>query len=72
MHNDKKLLGENITEPPGLPDNILRYRLVDVFTAASDNDMREEVLGEFCKTNPNLQPLIAGRIGPRNRISWKK
>ena len=55
----KKLLGRNITEPPGLPDTILQYRLVDVFTAASDNDMREEVLMEFCKKDSTLRLLIA-------------
>ena len=55
----KKLLGKNITEPPGLPDPILQYRLLDVFTAASDNDMREEVLMEFCKKDSTLQLLIA-------------
>lgn len=55
----RKLLGEKITEPPGLPDNMLQYRLVDVFTAASDNDMREEVLAEFCKTDTKLRLLIA-------------
>ena len=46
----RKLLGEK-SQPPDLPDNILHNRLVDVFTAASDNDMREEVLAEFCETN---------------------
>ena len=55
----KKLLRENITEPPGLPDNIVQYRLVDVFTAASDADMKEEILAEFCKRNSNLRLLIA-------------
>ena len=55
----KKLLGENITEPPGLPDNMVQYRLVDVFTAASDADMKEEILAEFCKRNSNLRLLIA-------------
>ena len=32
----KKLLGIYITEPPGLPDNLLQFRLIDIFTAASD------------------------------------
>ena len=59
MHGDEKLLGKNITQSPGLPDTILQYRLVDVFTAASDNDMREEVLMEFCKKDSTLRLLIA-------------
>lgn len=55
----RKLLGKNITEPPGLPDNMLQYRLVDVFTAASDNDIREEILAEFRKSNSSIRLLIA-------------
>ena len=55
----RKLLGKNITEPPGLPDPILQYRLVDAFTAASDNDMREEILMEFCNKDSTLRLLIA-------------
>ena len=55
----RKLLGQNITEPPGLPDNMVEYRLVDVFTAASNTDMREEVLAEFCKCDSNIRLLIA-------------
>lgn len=49
----KKLLGKNITESPSLPDNMVQYRLVDMFTAASDADMNEEILAKFCKTNSN-------------------
>ena len=53
----KRLLGKKITEP--LPDNMVQYRMVDVFTAASDTDVREEILVEFCKSNSNLRLLIA-------------
>ena len=55
----RKLLGQNITEPPGHPDNMIKYRLVDVFTAASSTEMREEVLAEFCKCDSSIQLLIA-------------
>ena len=55
----RKLLGQNITEPPGLPDNMVEYRLVDVFTAASNTEMREEVLAEFCKCDSSIRLLIA-------------
>ena len=54
----KRLLGSNITEPPGLP-SMLQFRLIDVFTAASNTSMREEVLKEFCKTDTKLRLLIA-------------
>jgi len=44
----KRLLGPDISDPPGLVSD-LHHRLIDVFMAASDNDMKEEVLKEFCK-----------------------
>jgi len=55
----KKLLGESITEPPNLPDNFLQFRLIEVFTAASDNDMREEIISELCKSDTKLRIIIA-------------
>jgi len=55
----KELLGKNITEPPHLPDNFLQFRLIDIFTAASDNDMREEIITEFCKSDTKLRLIIA-------------
>jgi len=55
----KKLLGEHITEPPGLPDSFLPFRLIDVFTAASDTDLREEIIVEFCKPDTKLRLIIA-------------
>ena len=55
----KKLLGKNISEPPGIPDSLLQFRLIDVFTAASDIDVREEIIAEFCKTRTNLRLIIA-------------
>ena len=56
----KKLLGKDITEPPKLPDHFLQFRLIDVFTAASDNDMREEIITEFCKSDTKLTLIIVG------------
>ena len=54
----RRFLGPHITDPSGQP-SILQFRLVDVFTAASDNDMREEVLKEFSKKDTKLRLLIA-------------
>lgn len=54
-----KKLGIYITEPPGLPNNLLQFRLIDVFTAASDVDMRESILAEFCRSETNLRLIIA-------------
>ena len=51
-------LGPDITDPSGVPSD-LQHRLIDVFTAASDSDVREEVLKEFCKVASTLRLLIA-------------
>jgi len=53
----KKFLGKNITEPPSLPDSFLRFRLIDAFTAASDNDMREEIITDTAKNDHFFLPL---------------
>ena len=58
MYNDEEVLGSKITEPPGLP-SMLQFRLIDIFTAASNVSMREEVLKEFCKADTKLRLLIA-------------
>lgn len=54
----KRYLGKNITEPPGLP-NIIEFRLINLFTAASTAEMKAKVLVEFCKSDNNLRLVIA-------------
>lgn len=54
----KKLLGKYITEPPGIPDSFLEFRLMNIFTAASDTGVQEEILAEFCKSQTNLRLVI--------------
>ena len=56
--NLKKTLGSNITEPPGLP-NLVEFRLINLFTAATTSRMREKILEEFCKNNSTLRLVIA-------------
>ena len=54
----KRQMGSDITEPPDAL-NILRYRLVDMFTSGSTSTMRERILEEFCKTSTKLRLIIA-------------
>ena len=54
----KRRLGKNITEPPGLP-NIVEFRLINLFTAASTADMKAKVLKEFCRSDTKLRLVIA-------------
>lgn len=54
----KKLLGQNITYPPGVPA-ILPFRMISLFTAASRQEIREETLQEFCKPGSTLRLIIA-------------
>ena len=39
--------------------NIIEFRLINLFTAASTTEMREEVLAEFRKQNTRLRLVIA-------------
>ena len=50
----KKLVGARITEPPGLPVNHIKLRLIDIFTAGSKTEMREAVIAEFCCSDTKL------------------
>ena len=53
-------MGKNITDPPGaLYDGIVDFRLADMFTAVSSQEMREALLKEFCKSGSRLRLLIA-------------
>ena len=54
----KRLLGKNLTEPPGIRPTV-GVCLVDVFTSVSTNEMREVLLKEICKPNTTLRLLIA-------------
>ena len=54
----KKLLGQNVTEPPGIPA-VLPFRMVHLFTSASRVELREDILHNFCKSNSTLRLLIA-------------
>lgn len=55
----KNLLGPSITEPPGLPENVLNFRLVDMFTAGARKEMREEIVTEFCRHDTKLRVIVA-------------
>lgn len=44
----KRMLGPSITEPPGVPVTIIKFRLIDLFTSGSTTDMREAIVEEFC------------------------
>ena len=53
-----QFLGANVTEPPGYP-NVLKYRLLTMFSRASTTDMKEKVIAAFCSTNIVLRIVIA-------------
>ena len=54
----KRRLGKNITEPLGLP-NIVEFRIINLFTAASTADMKTKVLKEFYRSDTKLRLVIA-------------
>ena len=51
-------LGNNFTDPPGYPD-YHRFRLVDMYTRASSNDMKKKVLSSFMTAAGKLRIVIA-------------
>ena len=53
-----KLMGNDITEPPGLP-NIIPFQMVDIFTTASTPRVREDIVQEFCKPGTYLRVIVA-------------
>ena len=55
----RKLLGAQITKPAGLPVNLVKFRLIDIFTAGSKAKMREAVVTEFCHSDTKLCLIIA-------------
>ena len=51
-------LGTMFTEPPGAPD-ILRYRMVDIFTSITDPNVKECILSLFQKVDHHLRVVIS-------------
>ena len=52
-HNIKRLLGQLITNPPGVPA-VVPFRIFGLFTSALRVEMRAQTLEEFCKPNSTL------------------
>ena len=52
-----ELMGEAKTEPPGYP-NLLKHRMLTMYTRASTDSMKEKVMTEFC-SDSNLRIVIA-------------
>lgn len=57
-HKIKRLLGPQITDPPGVPA-IVPFRMISLFTSASRAEIRAETLEEFCKPNSTLRMIVA-------------
>lgn len=51
-------LGKDFTEPSGYPD-YHKFRLVDMYTRASSNDMKKKVLASFMTAGGKLRIVIA-------------
>lgn len=51
------ILGKEFTEPPGLPD-LAEFRLVDMFTSATQKEVKEEIVKSFCLEGTRLRVVI--------------
>lgn len=54
----KSRLGKNRTEPPGLPD-LACFRLVDMFTACTHDEIKNSILRSFPNPDSHLRIIIA-------------
>ena len=54
----EELLGREFTEPAGAP-NMVKYRLVDMFTKCTEPNIKEDIISEFSKPDGTLRIIIA-------------
>ena len=54
----RRMLGDHFTEPPKYPD-YHQFRLVDMYTRASSEDMKEKVLTSFMTAGSKLRVVVA-------------
>ena len=53
-------LGKDFTEPPGAPSSLSRFRLVEMFTSCTDNDVKSQIISSF--TKPSLLRIVCATI----------
>ena len=55
----RKHLGRELTEPISAPNELPRFRLLDMFTACTTNQVKESILRTFCDPCGTLRVVIA-------------
>ena len=55
----KRSLKDEITEPVQAPNELSRFRLVDMFTACTTTQVKNEVLNNFCSPDSVLRIVVA-------------
>ena len=53
----KYYLKHSFTEPPGAP-NLVKFRLVDMYTKCTEGDVKEAIVESFCNPGGNLRIVI--------------
>ena len=53
----RNALETNFTEPPGAP-NLVKYRLVDMYTKCTEASIKEDIVSEFSKADGRLRIII--------------
>ena len=56
-HIFEQLLGDQFTHPPNAP-NVIRYRLVDMYTKCTEANIKEDIITEFSKPDGTLRVII--------------
>lgn len=55
----KDLLGEHFTKPTGAPSNLSKFRVVDMFTSCTQEEVKKTILKSFCSPTGHLRIVIA-------------
>ena len=55
----RKHLGEELTEPVSAPNDLSRFRMVDMFTACTKQEVKNNIVQSFCRPHGTLRIVIA-------------
>ena len=52
-------LGPNFTNPAGAPSILSKYRVADMYTSCTQEEVKQNIISSFCSTNGHLRIVIA-------------
>ena len=55
----RSVLGNELTEPVAAPNDLARFRLVDMFTACTKKEVKNDIIQNFCTPDGKLRVVVA-------------